>query len=266
MENILDKIVAYKKQEVEKFKAEVPLKKLIESPNFKRKTISLKDALTRVGGTGIIAEYKRKSPSKGVINSESTIADVTKGYLKAGVAAQSILTDTAFFGGNMMDLMLARVENNIIPILRKDFIVDAFQIVEAKAIGADAILLIASILNKEELKHYGKLAEDLGLEVLYEVHDERDLDKLELSNKIIGVNNRDLKSFAVSVDNSLRLSEMIPASCVKVSESGISDIHTIRNLQQVGFRGFLMGEHFMSTDNPGLSCQNFIKELYPTKP
>ena len=194
---ILDKIIAFKKKEIAKIKAEVPVKKLVESPNFKRQPISLKKSLLEVGSTGVIAEFKRQSPSKGIINNKATIADVTNGYLEANVAAQSILTDISFFGGTMADLMEARVINQQTPILRKDFVVDAFQIVEAKAIGADVILLIAACLTKEQLKNYGQLATDLGLEVLYEVHSQEDLDKIELSNKIIGINNRNLKTFEV---------------------------------------------------------------------
>ncbi|MGY0408587.1 MAG: indole-3-glycerol phosphate synthase TrpC, partial [Polaribacter sp.] len=166
---ILDKIIAFKKKEVAKIKAEVPVKKLIESPNFGKKVFSLKKSLLETGSTGIIAEFKRQSPSKGIINEKATIVEVTKGYLDANVAAQSILTDTSFFGGTMADLMEARVINLQKPILRKDFIVDGFQIVEAKAIGADVILLIASCLTSKELKNYGNLATDLGMEVLYEI-------------------------------------------------------------------------------------------------
>jgi len=170
---ILDKIIAFKKTEIAKIKAEVHIKKLVESPNFGREVFSLKKSLLEVGSTGIIAEFKRQSPSKGIMNDTATIADVTNGYLDANVAAQSILTDTSFFGGSMADLMEARVINQQKPILRKDFIVDGFQIVEAKAIGADVILLIAACLTSEELKNYGNLAADLGLEVLYEVHTRR---------------------------------------------------------------------------------------------
>ena len=158
---ILEKIIAFKKKEIAKIKAEVPVKKLVESPSFGRTVFSLKKSLLEVGSTGIIAEFKRQSPSKGIINDKATIADVTNGYLDANVAAQSILTDTSFFGGTMADLMEARSINQQKPILRKDFIVDGFQIVEAKAIGADVILLIAACLTKQELKNYGKLAQQI---------------------------------------------------------------------------------------------------------
>ncbi len=259
---ILDKIIAFKKKEVAKIKAEVPIKKLVESPNFKRQPISLKKSLLEVGSTGIIAEFKRQSPSKGIINNKATIAEVTNGYLEANVAAQSILTDTSFFGGTMADLMEARVINQQKPILRKDFIVDGFQIVEAKAIGADVVLLIAACLTKQELKNYGQLATDLGLDVLYEVHNQEDLDKInDLDNKIIGINNRNLKTFEVDLEHSVALANQIPESCVKVSESGISDPRIITGLKEYGFQGFLIGENFMKAENPGLACQEFISQI-----
>ena len=259
---ILDKIVAFKKTEIAKIKAEVHIKKLVESPNFGREVFSLKKSLLEVGSTGIIAEFKRQSPSKGIINDTATIADVTNGYLDANVAAQSILTDTSFFGGSMADLMEARVINQQKPILRKDFIVDGFQIVEAKAIGADVILLIAACLTSEELKNYGNLAADLGLEVLYEVHTQEDLDKInDLDNKIIGINNRNLNTFEVDLENSIKLSNQIPNSSLKISESGISDPKIIMGLKEYGFQGFLIGETFMKSENPGEACLEFISQI-----
>ena len=259
---ILDKIITFKKKEIAKIKAEVSVKKLVESPNFSRQPLSLKKSLLSVGSSGIIAEFKRQSPSKGIINDKATIAEVTNGYLDANVAAQSILTDTSFFGGTMADLMEARVINQQKPILRKDFIVDGFQIVEAKAIGADVILLIAACLTAEELKNYGNLATDLGMEVLYEVHVQEDLDKINhLENKIIGINNRNLKTFEVDLEHSIKLAGQIPDSCVKVSESGISDPRIITGLKEYGFQGFLIGENFMKEENPGLACQEFINQI-----
>ena len=259
---ILDKIIAFKKTEIAKIKAEVHIKKLVESPNFGREVFSLKKSLLEVGSTGIIAEFKRQSPSKGIINDTATIAEVTNGYLDANVAAQSILTDTSFFGGSMADLMEARVINQQKPILRKDFIVDGFQIVEAKAIGADVILLIAACLTSEELKNYGNLATDLGLEVLYEVHTQEDLDKInDLDNKIIGINNRNLNTFEVDLENSIKLSNQIPDSSLKISESGISDPKIIMGLKEYGFQGFLIGETFMKQENPGEACLEFISQI-----
>ena len=259
--NILDKIIAHKKQEVALLKKEVMLDKLVKSPSFSRQPFSLKQALTVEGSTGIIAEFKRQSPSKGIINDKSSVVDVTKGYLDANVAAQSILTDTTFFGGTILDLMQARTVNDVAPILRKDFIVDGFQIVEAKAIGADAILLIASCLTKEEIKNFGTLAGDLGLDVLYEVHSRQELDKIDLDNKIIGINNRNLKTFKVDLENSIELANLIPASCIKVSESGISNPRIITGLKEYGFKGFLIGESFMKEANPGEACQHFLNQI-----
>ncbi len=259
--NVLDKIIAYKKQEVAQLKREVLIEKLVKSPGFKRTPLSLKESLIANGSTGIIAEFKRQSPSKGIINDKVSVVDVTQGYLEANVAAQSILTDTHFFGGTILDLMQGRSVNEITPILRKDFIVDGFQIVEAKAIGADVILLIAACLTKEELKNYGKLAEDLGLEVLYEVHNQEDLDKIELNNKIIGINNRNLKTFEVDLEHSIKLASQIPNSCIKVSESGISDPRIVTGLKEYGFQGFLIGENFMKTEDPGFACQEFISQI-----
>jgi len=258
---ILDKIIAFKKKEVAKIKADVPVKRLVESPLFHREPISLRKSLMEVNSTGIIAEFKRQSPSKGIINDKATIEEVTNGYLDANVAAQSILTDTSFFGGTMVDLMKARSINTTKPILRKDFIVDGFQIVEAKAIGADVILLIAACLTKQELKNYGKLAEDLGMEVLYEVHTVADLEKIELSNKIIGINNRNLKTFEVDLEQSVALANQIPADCVRVSESGLSDPRIVTGLKEYGFKGFLIGENFMKTENPGEACEAFISQI-----
>lgn len=259
---ILDKIIAFKKKEIAKIKAEVPVKKLVESPNFKRTPLSLKKSLLEIGSTGIIAEFKRQSPSKGIINDKVSVAEVTEGYIDANVAAQSILTDTSFFGGTIADLMEARTINQYKPILRKDFIVDGFQIVEAKAIGADVVLLIASCLTSQELNNYGNLATDLGLDVLYEVHTQEDLDRInDLDNKVIGINNRNLKTFEVDLEHSIQLANQIPDTSVKVSESGISDPRIIMGLKEYGFQGFLIGENFMKEENPGEACQDFINQI-----
>lgn len=262
MSNILEQIVDFKRQEVAKIKKEISIERLVKSPVFKRTPFSLATSLTEKGSTGIIAEFKRQSPSKGIINDKVTVEEVTQGYLDAQVAAQSILTDTRYFGGTMVDLMNARKVNTVRPILRKDFVVDGFQIVEAKAIGADAILLIAACLTKEELKNYGNLAEDLGLSVLYEIHTKEELDKIsDLDGKIIGINNRNLKTFKVDLEHSIALAAEIPDTCIKVSESGISDPGIITGLKEFGFEGFLIGENFMKTDNPGVACQEFIAQL-----
>jgi len=262
MENILEEIVAFKKLEVAKIRKEVSIEQLVKSPEFKRTPLSLASSLTEKDSTGIIAEFKRQSPSKGIINATATIEEVTQGYLNAKVAAQSILTDTRYFGGTMVDLMKARKGNTIRPILRKDFIVDAFQIVEAKAIGADAILLIAACLSAQELKNYGNLAEDLGLSVLYEIHGREELDKIpDLDGKIIGINNRNLKTFKVDLEHSVSLAAEIPDTCIKVSESGISDPRIITGLKEYGFEGFLIGENFMKTSDPGKACKEFVDQI-----
>lgn len=217
--------------------------------------------MSKKGSKGIIAEFKRQSPSKGIINKDADIKQVTEAYLNAGASAQSILTDTAFFGGSIMDLIEARTVNSNVPILRKDFIVDAFQIVESKAIGADAILLIAACLTAKELKQFGGLASDLGLEVLYEVHDRSDLDKLDVSQGLIGINNRDLKTFKVDLENSIEMVKELPSTTLKVAESGISDPKIVTGLRQYGFDGFLIGEQFMKSNDPGSACKDFIDQL-----
>jgi len=258
---ILDKIIQAKRFDVAALKKISTIAMLEKTEMFQRQTNSLEDSLLAEDSSGIIAEYKRKSPSKGMINGVSSIQEVTEGYLKAGVAAQSILTDTDFFGGMNEDLLKARTINTSVPILRKDFIVDEFQIVESKSLGADVILLIAACLTKEELKSFGALAKNLGLSVLYEVHTQQELDKIELDNKIIGINNRNLKTFEVDLEHSIQLASQIPSSCIKVSESGISNPQTILDLKQHGFKGFLIGENFMKTANPGLACTDFIQQL-----
>ena len=256
--NKLEEITAFKKIEIQKIKADIKTEDLVKSPNFNRTPISLANALTEKNSSGIIAEFKRKSPSKGLINGTADVKVVTEDYLKAGVAAQSILTDTAFFGGQAMDLVQARSVNSNVPILRKDFVIDAFQIVESKAIGADAILLIAAILTEQELLNYSRLAEDLGLDVLFEVHNQQELDKLPANAKIVGINNRDLTTFKVDLEHSINLASQLPKGTIKVSESGISDPKIVTGLKQYGFQGFLIGENFMKSEDPGLSCKAFI--------
>ena len=259
--NILAKIVASKFVEVAERKKQISIGDLEAMPLFTKAGYSLKSNLVDPNKTGIIAEFKRQSPSKGIINNTALVHDVTKAYSDFGASGISVLTDTHFFGGTILDLMQARSVNEITPILRKDFIVDGFQIVEAKAIGADVILLIAACLTKEELKNYGKLAEDLGMEVLYEVHTQEDLDKIALHNKIIGINNRNLNTFKVDLENSVNLANQIPDDCIKIAESGLSDPRIITGLKEYGFNGFLIGENFMKTENPGEACEAFISQI-----
>jgi len=258
--NILDKIVKDKRAEVDFRKNLIPIKQLENSVLFDRKTVSLAKNL-RNSNTGIIAEHKRRSPSKSIINNSLNVQDVAKGYVDAGVSGMSVLTDAKYFGGSLDDLLLARASCNL-PLLRKEFIIDEYQILEAKAYGADVILLIAAILTKEDIKEFSEFAKSLQLDVLLEVHNEKELHKSIMpSLDMLGVNNRNLKTFEVSLDTSKTLSEMIPNEFVKVSESGISSIEAIKELQPYGYQGFLIGENFMKTDNPGESARNFINDL-----
>lgn len=258
--DILKKITLDKRKEVDLKKSIIPVTQLEASVLFERETVSLANVL-RNSVSGIIAEHKRRSPSKLVINQSLNIQDVSTGYENAGVCGMSILTDGKYFGGSLDDLLLARA-SVLLPLLRKEFIIDEYQIIEAKAYGADVILLIAAILSKEEIKTLSELAKSLQLDVLLEVHNEEELRKSIMpSLDMLGVNNRNLKTFEVSLDTSKTLSEFIPDDFVKVSESGISSVEAIKDLKQYGYKGFLIGENFMKTDNPGESATNFIKQL-----
>ena len=258
--NILDKIIADKKREVELKKKVVSVNQLEATDLFNSRTKSLSKILAN-SNIGIIAEHKRRSPSKSVINFNHTVEDVTLGYQNAGVCGISVLTDGKYFGGSLDDLILTKATVNI-PVLRKEFIVDEYQILEAKAYGADVILLIAAVLTRVEIQHLSQFAQSLGLEVLLEVHNQEELEKSIMpSLNMIGVNNRNLKTFEVSLDYSKELSVHIPDEFVKVSESGISSIEAVKELQQFGYQGFLMGEHFMKTDNPGNEAKSFIQKL-----
>ena len=258
--NILDKIVIDKRKEVDLRKSLIPTSQLEQSVLFERKTNSLAQNL-KASNTGIIAEHKRRSPSKSVINQGLNVQDVASGYENAGVCGMSVLTDVKYFGGAIDDLLLARASCNL-PLLRKEFIIDEYQILEAKAYGADVILLIAAILTRAEIKQFSELAKSLNLDVLLEVHNEEELHKSIMpSLDMLGVNNRNLKTFEVSLDTSKQLSQLIPNDFVKVSESGISSVEAIKELQPYGYKGFLIGENFMKTDNPGESAAKFIKEL-----
>ncbi|MFC5682995.1 indole-3-glycerol phosphate synthase TrpC [Flavobacterium sp. MAHUQ-51] len=258
--NILDRIIIDKKREVELKKSIIPVSQLEASVFFGKKIISLSNNL-RNSNSGIIAEHKRRSPSKAVINHSFSVEEVVKGYENAGACGISVLTDGKYFGGSLDDLVLARASVNI-PLLRKEFIVDEYQILEAKAHGADLILLIAAVLTREEIKSLSEFAKNLGLEVLLEVHNQEELEKSIMPTlDMIGVNNRNLKTFEVSLDFSKQLADMIPNDFVKVSESGISSIEAIQELKPYGYKGFLIGENFMKTDNAGQAATEFIKEL-----
>lgn len=258
--NILDTIVAAKRLEVAECRKKTSTRELEAQIFFDRTTISLKSRLLQPASSGIIAEFKRKSPSKGVINDRFAPEDVTFAYQEAGVAGVSILTDGPFFGGSADDLIAAR-ERLSTPILRKEFIIDEYQILEAKALGADLILLIAAILDKKEVKAFASLAKSLGLEILFEVHDQDELEKVCEEVTFVGVNNRNLKTFVVDIQQSVSLTELIPSEFLKISESGIDSVESIKMLKQVGYHGFLIGENFMKTDDPGEACKNFISKL-----
>ncbi len=258
--DILTRIVNDKRVEVNLRKQLIPTKQLEQSILFERETVSLAQRL-RNSTSGIIAEHKRRSPSKQVINHDLNVFDVAKGYENADVCGMSVLTDGKYFGGSLDDLLTARASCNL-PLLRKEFIIDSYQILEAKAYGADVILLIGAILSRDEIKQFSEFAKSLGLDVLLEVHNEEELHKSIMpSLDMLGVNNRNLKTFEVSLETSKQLSELIPNDFVKVSESGISNIEAIKTLQPYGYKGFLIGENFMKTDNAGESANAFIKQL-----
>lgn len=256
---ILDTIIAQKQIEVAKRKASVSITQLEESDLFQRESISLKENLLH-SPFGIIAEFKRKSPSKGWIHENANVLEITQGYCKAGASAISILTDEPFFGGTPQDLISAR-PHVVCPILRKDFIVDEYQLFEAKSLGADVILLIAAALTPVQTASLAYRSKVLGLEVLLEIHSQKELVHLNEFIDIVGVNNRDLKTFEVDTQLSVKLAEFIPNSFVKISESGISSIETVKMLRACGYQGFLMGENFMKEADPAKALEQFISYL-----
>lgn len=258
--NILDKIIADKKKEVRLKKQLVQPAELERRSLFKKDTVSLSNAL-REAEFGIIAEHKRRSPSKSAIKLNGSLPDIVRGYTQAGASAISVLTDGKYFGGSLDDLLLARA-STAIPLLRKEFIIDEYQVLEARAYGADLILLIAAVLDTGQIRQLSELAKSLGMEVLLEVHNLKELQQSLLPGiDLVGVNNRDLKSFRVSLDTSKDLSGHIPDDFIKVSESGIGSAEDIKQLIQHGFKGFLMGEHFMKMEDPGIAAADFIKNI-----
>lgn len=258
--NILDRIIADKKNEVALRKSLFPISYWEASPLFDRPLNRLSTRL-RSSHSGIIAEHKRRSPSKQTINTKLSVSEVVQGYDKAGACGLSILTDHKYFGGSLEDLNLARATTTL-PLLRKEFIVDEYQLIEAKAQGADLILLIAAVLSREEIQTLSTVAQKLDLEVLLEIHNQEELEKSIMpSLDLLGVNNRNLKTFEVSLETSRALATLIPDEFVKVSESGLSDIQSIKILQSIGYQGFLVGENFMKTTQPGSAAQEFISQL-----
>ena len=257
---ILDQIIANKKREVALKKVVISTQQLENSDLFNSKTNSLSKSIIN-SPFGIIAEHKRRSPSKGTINHDLSVEEVVKGYENAGASGISVLTDMKCFGGSLEDLVLARASVKT-PLLRKEFIIDEYQLLEAKANGADAILLIAAVLSRTEIKKLSEFAQSIALEVLLEVHNQEELEKAIMpSLDVIGVNNRNLKTFEVSLQTSTDLVTQIPNDFVKISESGLSTTEDVKLLKSHGFQGFLIGENFMKTENPGESLKQFINKL-----
>lgn len=261
MSSVLEAIIADTRKRVAHAKERVPVRVLEDSAHFPVKPLSLSHYLLRPDLVGIIAEIKRRSPSRGVLQRTVSIEQLSLGYMQAGASALSVLTEPHYFGGSLDDLTQAR-HFNLCPILRKDFIVDEYQVLEAKAAGADAILLIAAALSSEEIVSLAAVAQRLGLEVLAEVHEEEELQKVLIPEiRCIGVNNRDLRDLSISVDRSFALAEKIPPEFVKVAESGLRDAAVVASLKKAGFSGFLIGEAFMSTPDPARACRTFIRSL-----
>lgn len=261
MTDILEKIIAHKQAEIKQQKALVSKEELINNCHPDRPHASMRASLA-ASPYGIIAEFKRRSPSKGWIKEEAQAGNIPPAYEAAGASALSILTDNKFFGGNLTDIQTARPLVQL-PILRKDFIIDEYQIYQAHLAGADAILLIAAALKREQCESLAAKAHELGMEVLLEIHSERELDYIGRHVDMAGVNNRNLGTFHTDVENSFRLAEKLPGDVLWVSESGISRPETVSQLRNAGFRGFLIGEHFMRTTHPGNALHDFITRLSP---
>ena len=256
--NILDKIIERKKQEIKDSKSKVSVAQLKDSESFGRKTFSLKETLK--SKSGIIAEFKRQSPSKGIINNQISTLEVASAYEKFGASGISILTDKDFFGGSFDDILSVRNDINI-PILRKDFMVDEYQFYEAKSIGADVILLIAACLSPTQVQEFTELSHKLGLEVLLEIHTEEELQHINATIDFVGINNRNLKDFKVDLQHSVNLKNQLPENILSVAESGIYNEVDFKYLKEKGFNGFLMGEYFMKSENPGNKFSEFVSNV-----
>lgn len=258
-QNILERIIEYKVEEVRQRKADMPVKELEASRFFSRAVFSLKKFLQDPLKSGIIAEFKRRSPSKGIINAGASVERVTAAYAQYGASAISVLTDSPSFGGSSEDLMRARI--NPLPLLRKDFTIDEYQITEARAMGADAILLIAACLRPEQTKRLANFARATGLETVLEIHQESELEHLCDAVDVVGINNRDLKTFTVNINRSIELANKLPAGKTIIAESGIHDVETIVTLKSAGFNGFLIGEQFMKESDPAIAFASFVDQL-----
>jgi indole-3-glycerol phosphate synthase len=257
--NILTKIIDHKKIEVAERKKQMSVAQLEAMPLFNHSCNSLKLNLLNEDLTGIIAEFKRQSPSKGVINDAASVADVTNAYTQFGAAGISVLTDKTFFGGTLDDMRIA--VKNPIPVLRKEFMIDEFQLIEAKAYGASVILLIAACLSPEVTYTLAKFAKSVGLEVLLEIHDATELGHISEAIDFVGINNRSLKSFEVNIEHSLELKNQLPKEKLSIAESGIYSVDTFKLLKKEGFNGFLMGEYFMKESNPALAFETFVTSI-----
>ena len=262
MKDILEEIVAHKRMEVEQFKRSIPptmlydaVEKMVDQP-----VVSMRKSLME-SESGIIAEFKRKSPSKGWIKEQGRAEEIPLSYQQNGASALSILTDEKYFGGRDTFIKTARESGVTLPVLYKNFVVDEYQLFQARLCGASAVLLIAADLKLDECRSLLKMAHELKLEVLLEMHAESELDYAALEPDMCGINNRNLGTFITDIQNSYRLAELLPKEACKVSESGISDPQTVRELRNVGFRGFLIGETFMKAENPGDALRLFIEKM-----
>ncbi|ASE60404.1 indole-3-glycerol phosphate synthase TrpC [Chryseobacterium indologenes] len=256
--NILDKIIERKKAEVATAKSHIPVEQLKSTEFFERKTLSLKESVKNK--SGIIAEFKRQSPSKGIINNSVSPLEVTSAYETYGASGVSILTDTDFFGGSSEDVLKVR-DHLHIPLLRKDFMIDEYQFYEAKSIGADVILLIASCLSPAQVQEFTDLAHELNMEVLLEIHTEEELKHFNSNIDLVGINNRNLKDFKVDLQHSVQLKNLLPKDVVSVAESGIYSLEDFMYLKEKGFEGFLMGEYFMRNPDPAKAFEDFSVQI-----
>jgi indole-3-glycerol phosphate synthase len=257
--NILQEILAGKKKEIAEARMLTPVERLEKSPLFERQTLKLTEYLSDPLKTGIIAEFKRRSPSKGIINDDADPEKVISGYSQNGASGVSVLTDNTFFGGINTDLSRSRSLCNV-PMLRKDFIIDEYQIVEARAIGADVILLIAAALKEKQASRLARFANSLELQVLMEIHNRSEASMINDFIDIAGVNNRDLNTFMVNIDVSFEIAGILPANLIRISESGISSPETIKILRDAGYNGFLLGEIFMKEVDPVAAFIDFMNK------
>lgn len=258
--NILEKIAATKRREVAAMKKLIPFEQLREQvSDVSREVISMRGSILN-HEVGIIAEHKRRSPSRGEISPMSEVGEIAESYVKNGAAAMSVLTDTPYFGGALTDLAVARVAAPSLPLLRKEFIVDEYQIYQARIFGADAILLIAAMISGEEIRQLNDMAHELGMQTLVEIHSLSELKSVPHDADMVGVNNRDLTSFSTDISNSALLVDRLPSGIVKIAESGIKTPEDVKRLKTIGFDGFLIGEAFMSTLDPGGTLRKFIDD------